>query len=215
VLQRCASRLAAPAEAVQASPPGDEALRQDLADTRVMLQDVGGGVQMMQELVEQLRGFTRLDQAPTERVDINAALSSAVYIARTVVSGKVRIEERYGSLPRLRVHVTQLNQAVLNLLMNAAQAIEGEGVVTVSTRHVAAHVLIEVSDTGQGMPEAVQAHVFEPFFSTKPVGEGTGLGLSLVRTIVEKHGGRVELRSGPGQGTTVSLSLPIHPRRPA
>jgi two-component system NtrC family sensor kinase len=205
VLERCLPRLKEGCE--------DEALQQDLMETRLMLDDVAGGVQMMQELVEQLRGFARLDQAITELVDINAALSSAVYIARTVVSTKIRIDERYASLPRLRVHVTQLNQAVLNLLMNAAQAIEGEGVITVATRHEPPLVHIDVSDTGQGIAQSLQARVFEPFFTTKPAGEGTGLGLSLVRTIVEKHGGRVGLRSQAGQGTTVTLSLPINPRR--
>lgn len=182
---------------------------EEVAEARHMLEDTLGGVRMMEELVEQLRGFTRLDQAPHDTVELNDAISSVVYIARAVVSPKVRIEERYVSLPRIRVNVSQVNQAVLNLLMNAAQAIDGEGTVTVRTLHEDSAVLIVVSDTGCGIDPAIQARVFEPFFTTKGADKGTGLGLSLVQDIARMHGGRVDLASRPGLGTTVTIRLPL------
>lgn len=183
---------------------------QDRSDARQMLDDTLGGVLMMDELVRHLRGFTRLDQAPTDHVDLNAAIASVVYIARSVVPPHIRIDERYDErLPHLNVHVARLNQAVLNLLMNAAQAIVGTGSVTVSTHRDAHAVRIAVADTGNGIPLSLHERVFEPFFTTKPSGQGTGLGLSVVREIVEQHGGRVDLSSQPGLGTTVTLHLPL------
>jgi len=182
----------------------------DRADARQMLDDTLGGVLMMDELVRHLRGFTRLDQAPTEHVDLNAAIASVVYIARSVVPPHIHIDERYDErLPHLNVHVARLNQAVLNLLMNAAQATAGAGSVTVSTHRDAQAVRIAVTDTGQGIDPSLHERVFEPFFTTKPQGQGTGLGLSVVREIAEQHGGRVDLSSQPGQGTTVTLHLPL------
>lgn len=183
---------------------------QDRSDARQMLDDTLGGVLMMDELVRHLRGFTRLDQAPTDHVDLNAAIASVVYIARSVVPPHIRIEERYDErLPHLNVHVARLNQAVLNLLMNAAQAIAGTGLVTVSTHSDAHAVRIAVADTGNGIHPSLHERVFEPFFTTKPSGQGTGLGLSVVREIVAQHGGRVDLSSQPGLGTTVTLHLPL------
>jgi two-component system, NtrC family, sensor kinase len=189
----------------------DRPLReQDRSDARQMLDDTLGGVLMMDELVRHLRGFTRLDQAPTDHVDLNAAIASVVYIARSVVPPHIHIDERYDErLPHLNVHAARLNQAVLNLLMNAAQAIAGTGSVTVSTHRDAHAVRIAVADTGNGIPPSLHERVFEPFFTTKPSGQGTGLGLSVVREIVEQHGGRVDLSSQPGLGTTVTLHLPL------
>lgn len=185
----------------------DIAIDRDVEDMHQMLEDTCNGVRMMEELVQQLRSFTRLDQAPTDVVDLNASISSAVYMARAVLSPKIRIEERYSSLPRMLVHVSQINQAVLNLLMNAGQAIAEAGHITVTTRQEARFVAIEVADDGRGMSPEVQKRVFEAFFTTRP--EGTGLGLFLVRDIVQAHGGRVALHSTAGKGTRVSLFLPI------
>lgn len=182
---------------------------EEVAEARHMLEDTLGGVRMMEELVEQLRGFTRLDQALHDTVELNEAISNVVYIARTVVSPKVRIDERYASLPRLRVNVSQVNQAVLNLLMNAAQSIEGAGTVTVQTLLDESSALIVVSDTGCGIDPAIQGRVFEPFFTTKAAAKGTGLGLSLVQDIVRMHGGQVDLSSQRGRGTTVTIRLPL------
>jgi two-component system NtrC family sensor kinase len=185
----------------------DATIERDMREVRQMIDDALGGIGMMEELVQQLWGFTRLDQAPTDVIDLNAAISSAVYMARAVLPTRIRVEERYSSLPRMVVRVSQLNQALLNLLMNAGQAIDGEGLITVSTAVDGRCVAIEVADNGRGMPAEVQARVFEAFFTTRP--EGTGLGLHLVRDIVQAHGGQVALHSQPGQGTRVTLRLPL------
>lgn len=191
----------------------DIVVERDVEDVRQMIGDTCNGVKMMEELVQQLRSFTRLDQAPTDVVDLNAAISSAVYMARALLSPKIRVEECYGSLPRMWVRVSLINQAVLNLLMNAGQAIADAGCIVVATRVEGLCAVIEVSDDGCGMSAEVQARVFEGFYTTKP--EGTGLGLYVVRDIVQGHGGRVTLRSAPGRGTSVSLHLPLPGRSAA
>jgi len=103
----------------------------------------------------------------------------------------------------------QINQAVMNLLVNAAQSIDGTGTITVRSGSTAQLAWIEVEDSGRGMSPEVQAHIFEPFFTTKPVGKGTGLGLSLAYDIVRKHGGRITVSSTPGRGSRLRIELPL------
>lgn len=191
----------------------DAIIDRDVADVRQMIDDIRTGIRMIEELVRQLRNFTRLDQSSSDVIDLNVAIASAVYMARTLLSSNIRIEEHYGHLPRIMVRVSQINQAVLNLLMNAGQAIAGAGCITVSTRLEDRFVVIEVSDDGGGIAAELQSRVFDAFVTTKP--EGTGLGLYLVRDIVQSHGGRVALRSAPGEGTSVMLYLPADMRTAA
>jgi two-component system, NtrC family, sensor kinase len=101
-----------------------------------------------------------------------------------------------------------MNQVFLNLLKNAGEAIEKKGVVTLRTQRKDGHVVIEISDTGRGMPEEVRKKLFEPFFTTKPVGKGLGLGLSISAMIVHNHGGRISFKSRPGRGTVFRVELP-------
>lgn len=185
----------------------DAIIDRDVADVRQMIDDIQTGIRMIEELVRQLRNFTRLDQGSADVIDLNVSIASAVYMARTLLSPKIRIDEHYGNLPRIMVRVSQINQAVLNLLMNAGQAITGAGCITVTTRLEDHFVVIDVSDDGGGITTEMQARVFDPFVTTKP--DGTGLGLFLVRDIVQSHGGRVALRSAPGEGTSVMLYLPV------
>lgn len=202
--------------------PDPQAVRSQLGrfpdDIRVaqdMLGDVLMGLEQMNELVDNLRSFTRLDRARTGSVDLNATLSSVVYIARAVISTKVKVVERFSDLPKLNGHVSQLNQVFLNLIMNAAQAIDGEGQVTVSTACDSQHIRITIEDTGCGIPDEVLPRIFDPYFTTKPTGTGTGLGLSIARDIVTEHGGQILVKTRVGSGTSFQIELPVSENQPA
>jgi two-component system, NtrC family, sensor kinase len=138
-----------------------------------------------------------------------------VYIARAVISTKVKVVERFSELPKLNGHVSQLNQVFLNVIMNAAQAIKGPGQVTVSTASDGQHILINIEDTGCGIPDEVLPRIFDPYFTTKPTGTGTGLGLSIARDIVTEHGGRIQVKTCVGSGTSFQIELPVSANQPA
>ena len=118
-------------------------------------------------------------------------------------------------LPPVSCYPNQLNQVFMNLLVNAVQAIDGEGTVTLATARLGDdRVRVWIADTGRGMTSDVQAKIFFPFFTTKPVGRGTGLGLFISHGIVEKHGGTIDVESMPGEGTELTVTLPVRlPRR--
>jgi len=174
-----------------------------------MLGDTLQGIDQMHELVENLRDFTRLDRAKTTQFDLNKGLHTVAYIARSAIPTRVQVVEEFGELPLVECNPSQLNQVFLNLINNAAQAIPGEGKVTVRSRMDRNRVRIDVTDTGTGIPDDVQPHIFDTYYTTKPAGEGTGLGLPIVKTIVEEHGGEVKFKTKPGVGTTFSVYLPV------
>ena len=173
-----------------------------------MLGDTLQGVDQMHELVENLRDFTRLDRAKTTQFDLNKGLHTVAYIARSAIPSRVQVVEELGELPLVECNPSQLNQVFLNLINNAAQAIPGDGKVTVRSRLDGDRVRVDVCDTGTGIPREVQPRIFDTYFTTKPPGEGTGLGLPIVKTIVEEHGGEVKFRTRHGVGTTFSVFLP-------
>lgn len=122
----------------------------------------------------------------------------------------IRLEESYADLPLIRADPNKLKQVFINLLMNAAQAMQGGGTLSVHTALVAgAEVEAVVSDTGPGIPGGVREHIFDPFFTTKKEGEGTGLGLYICRNIVTEHEGRLTLDAGEGRGATFRVLLPL------
>jgi signal transduction histidine kinase len=181
----------------------------DVSEPLEMLSDTLQGLEQMRELVDNLRDFTRLDRSMSARCDINKALRNVVYVARGVVNARVQIVERYGSVPPLRCNLTQLNQVFLNLINNAAQAIESEGLVTVSTRAEGGMIVVDVADTGSGIAPEVLPHIFDDYFTTKPAGEGTGLGLPIARSIVQEHGGEITVDTRVGAGSVFSVRLPF------
>lgn len=194
---------------LKATLPNIEAGFTDPAMLDRMLGDVLAGIAQINELVVHLRDFTRLDRAKTVDADLNKSLHSVVYIAKSVLPEHVVVLESFGKLPSIECNPSQLNQVFLNLINNAAEAMEGKGTIKVESAHDGDRVKVRVSDTGPGIPDDVMPHLFELYFTTKPPGEGTGLGLAIARDIVRAHGGDITVETFAGSGTTFTVSLPV------
>ena len=166
------------------------------------------GVEQIGQIVAHLRDFSRLDGGQVQRFDIHQGIESTLQLARHLLKG-VRIDRRFETDGHLVGSPSQVNQVLLNLVTNAAQAIgPGGGTVTFVTRGDERELVLDVIDTGAGIPPEVLPKIFDPFFTTKTVGQGTGLGLSICYKIIDQHGGRIEVKSRLGLGSTFSIRLP-------
>ena len=202
--------LADAARAGQATAADYEAaefdyIKDDIADLVKESQD---GLDRVKKIVSNLKEFSHVGEVEWQDTDLNASVESTLNVAWHELKYKAEVVRDYGQLPPVRCVAAQINQVVLNLLLNAVHAIEHKGSITVRTGCDAATAWIEVADTGKGMTPEVLKRIFEPFYTTKPVGQGTGLGLSLSYDIVKKHGGRIEVSSEPGHGSTFRIILP-------
>ena len=187
------------------------------ADLEFLRQDVGGliaesmaGAARVQRIVQLLRDFSHPGESEWRQADVHAGLESTLGVAWNEIDPKAEVVRDYGELPPVECLPSQLNQVFLNLLVNAAQSMEQRGQITLRTRHEGDWVSIAVSDTGGGIAPENRERVFEPFFTTRPVGKSTGLGLSLAYGIVRQHGGRIDVDSEPGKGSTFTVRLPVH-----
>jgi signal transduction histidine kinase len=143
--------------------------------------------------------------------DIESGIDATLNIVNNELKYKAEIIKEYSGLAPINCVGSQINQVVMNLLVNASQAIEKSGKIIIRTgSQDSDRVWIEVEDTGCGMSEEVRRKVFEPFFTTKPVGQGTGLGLSLSYKIIKEHGGTIDLTSELGKGTKFRVYLPVN-----
>jgi two-component system NtrC family sensor kinase len=170
----------------------------------------------VRHIVQDLKEFSRRDSGEATRADVNACLESTLQIVWPTMKHLVTLEKRYAELPPVRCYPMLLKQVLLNLLVNAHQAIEERiggrsetGRIRLETRREGAAVVIAVADDGVGIPPENRDRIFDPFFTTKPVGAGTGLGLSISYQIVERHGGTLTARSEPGRGSTFEVRLPL------
>jgi hemerythrin-like metal-binding protein len=181
-------------------------LRQDIADLVKESQD---GLDRVKKIVSNLKDFSHVDEAEWQDADLNAGLESTLNVVWNEIKYKATVVREFGNLPPVRCIPAQINQVVMNLLVNAAQAIEQQGTITMRSGVAGNFAWIEVADTGKGMLPEVRKRIFEPFYTTKPVGKGTGLGLSLSYDIVAKHGGSFTVSSEAGQGSTFHIDLPM------
>ena len=182
-------------------------LREDLPSLLAESQD---GLSRVTKIVQDLKDFSRVDQADRQPSDLNAALESTLNVVANEIKYKAEVVRQLGVIPLVDCVPAQINQVFMNLLLNAAQAIPEKGKIFVRSGLENNHVWFEIEDTGKGMSSEIQQRIFEPFFTTKPVGQGTGLGLSIsYDIIVKKHGGRMDLTSKPGQGSCFRLWLPL------
>jgi signal transduction histidine kinase len=183
-----------------------EFLSEDLIN---LLKESEDGLQRVKRIVLDLKNFSRVDQAEWQAADLNAGLESTLNVVWNEVKYKARVVRQLAPLPMVECIAAQINQVFMNLIVNAVQAIDKQGTLTLASGQAGEEVWFSVADTGQGMSEEVKRRIFDPFFTTKPVGKGTGLGLSVSFGIVNKHRGRIEVESAPGQGTTFKVWLPI------
>lgn len=182
-----------------------------VGDSRSLMAETMEGLARVKHIVQDLKDFSRVDaNSAWGWLDVHRGIDSALSILASEIKAKADVVKVYGNLPEIECLSSQVNQVFMNLLSNAAQAIGPErGTITIRTGVEGQQVWIEISDTGVGMAESVQARIFEPFFSTKPIGKSTGLGLSRCYGIVQQHSGRIEVRSAVGKGSTFRLSLPV------
>jgi signal transduction histidine kinase len=176
-----------------------------------LLGEVKEATRRISTLVAAVRSYSQMDRASLQTTDLVEGLDSTLVMLGHKLGDRIQVEKRYApGLPPIEAMAGELNQVWTNLIDNAIDAMEGPGTLGVSARLDGADwVVVEISDTGPGMPAEVRAHAFEPFFTTKEVGKGTGLGLDISRRIVvERHSGEITIESG-SEGTLVRVRLPV------
>ncbi|MDR3415759.1 MAG: ATP-binding protein [Nevskia sp.] len=201
--------------------------RETAADVDYLMENMPGavdlsleGLQRVSTIVRSMKDFAHPDQKEKTLADLNQAIQSTLTIARNEYKYVAEIKTELGDIPQVYCFLGDLNQAILNIVVNAAHAIEDvvrgsnrKGEIRIGTRRDGDDVVISIGDTGTGIPEHIRAKIFDPFFTTKEVGKGTGQGLAIARNVVvDKHQGELRFDSAPGQGTTFHLRLPIKPR---
>ncbi len=184
-----------------------------VARTQSTLAESTIGLERIQELITNLKNFSRLDEADVKSVNINDNIDSALMIAANIVKYKADVMKDYTPNLVAECYPAQLNQVFLNLITNAAQAIKARGVIAIKTFTDQSDAVIKISDTGSGIAPENLKKIFEPFFTTKPVGQGTGLGLSIVYKIIERHNGNIDVESVVGSGTTFTIRIPLRQPR--
>ncbi|HUS28360.1 MAG TPA: HAMP domain-containing sensor histidine kinase, partial [Kofleriaceae bacterium] len=168
------------------------------------------GAQRTKAIVSALHNYSRTDDESVVEFDIDRSIDDSLELLRHLLKQNVTVVRKYGEVGRVRGHAGQINQVFMNLLTNAAQALAGRdsATITIETRGEPEGVEVKILDNGPGIPPEVLPRIWDPFFTTKDVGEGTGLGLSIVHELVERHGGTIECKTKVGQGTTFTVKLP-------
>ena len=182
-------------------------------DVEALIEESEDGIDRVKRIISALKDFSHIEEEEFRPADLHRGLDTTLNVVNNELKYKAEVVKEYAELPEVVCIPSQINQVVMNLLVNAAHAIEQFGRITLRTGHEGDWVWIEVEDSGKGIDPKLINRIFEPFFTTKPVGKGTGLGLALSYNIVQKHNGQIEVHSEPGQGTRFRVRLPV--RQPA
>lgn len=187
----------------------------ELKDVRRIVQAIEGvtatnnmAVDRMVKIVDSLRTFGRVDRSERDFADLHEGIESTLAIVSHEMKGRVTVVKEYGDLPRVECYPNQIHQVFMNLIVNASQAIQGRGTLTIRTRSKGSRVQVEIEDTGVGIPEENLSRIFDPGFTTRGKRMGMGMGLLITSQIVDRHGGRLNVSSEVGTGTTFTVTLP-------
>lgn len=187
-----------------------EALGESLEEIGSLTSDSMEGLQDIDALVKSLKDFSRLDRSTFDRFDVRDGLEKTLLITKNLLKYGIEVEREFDEVPDILCAPSRVNQVFINLVTNAAQAMDGAGTLKIATYADGdGWVHVEVRDSGCGIPQENLDKVLDPFFTTKPVGQGTGLGLSIVRRIMDEHQGRLMIDSKEGVGTQITLSFPV------
>jgi two-component system NtrC family sensor kinase len=180
-------------------------------DVHSLMSESKEGILRVRKIVQDLKDFSRIDASQEwKRSNLHDGIDSTLNIVNNEVKYKADLVKEYGDIPEIDCLPSQINQVILNLVVNAAHAIQGNrGKITIRTGGADDLVWIEVADSGTGIAQENMTRIFDPFFTTKPVGQGTGLGLSLSYGIIQKHRGEIRVTSQVGKGTTFRVILPV------
>jgi signal transduction histidine kinase len=179
-------------------------------DIAQALEDCHEGARRVRDIVLNLRTFSRLDDSELQLADIAEGIeSTAKILGQYFRPDRVVLHREYGKLPEIECYAGQLSQVWMNLMVNAAQAMNSKGDLWIGARVEGDRLVVSFRDSGPGIPDEVVSKIFDPFFTTKKVGDGTGLGLSIVHGIIERHGGEIRVETRPGTGTTFVVELPL------
>lgn len=181
-------------------------LKSDIHD---LLEESLEGILRIEKIISSLKDFAHQEDDEFKPGDLHQSIESTLNVVRNELKYKADISLSLGEIPLIECNLSQLNQVIMNLLVNAAHAMDKYGRIDIRTGTGDQQVWLEIEDNGSGIsPEHID-HLFDPFFTTKPVGKGTGLGLALSKDIIDKHSGTIEVHSEPGRGTCFRVSLPI------
>jgi signal transduction histidine kinase len=180
-----------------------------LEDINDLIGDCREGIDRIKKIVIDLKDFAHPGDDKEQLTDINGGIESTLNVVNNEIKYKATVHKDYGDIPTVRGIPQQLNQVFMNILVNAAQAIEKKGDIFIKTRPKEQHVEVTISDTGSGIPPENLTKIFDPFFTTKDVGKGTGLGMNIAYNIIQKHNGTICVDSELGKGTAFKIALPV------
>jgi signal transduction histidine kinase len=179
-------------------------------EIETLINGIEEGAGRTREIVAGLRSFSRLDEDDFKPADIQQGIESTLMLLRNKIKNRIEVRKDFNPLPPVECVPGKINQVFMNIINNASDAIGDKGLITIKTRTGDQNdVVISIKDDGMGMKESVKRRIFEPFYTTKAIGQGTGLGLSISYGIIEKHNGTIAVKSAPGKGTEFIITLPV------